>query len=123
MRKVANLDRGKSLKVNAGEALLQAAHQIEVVIKRQVRMQSADDVEFRDRFRPVLSRDAERLFQRHRVSPRRVRLAAEGAELATRHADVGGIDVPVDVEVRAHPVHFHAHVMGQVAEGEQIMGL
>ena len=109
--------------MDAGEALLQAAQQIEVVVKRQIRMQPAHDVEFRDRFRPVLARHAEGFIQRHRVSPGRVGLAAKGAELATRHAHVGGIDMPVDVEVGAHPVHSHADVMGQVAEGQQIVGL
>jgi hypothetical protein len=31
--------------------------------------------------------------------------------------------MPVDVEVGAHPVHSHPDVMGQVAKGEQIVGV
>ena len=31
--------------------------------------------------------------------------------------------MPINIEVSAHPVHSHPDVMGQVAEGEQIMGM
>jgi hypothetical protein len=31
--------------------------------------------------------------------------------------------MPVDIEVGAHPMHSHSDVMGQVAEGEQIIRL
>ena len=50
MRKITNLDRRESLQMHAREALLQTAQQIKVVIKRQIRMQPSDNVEFGDRF-------------------------------------------------------------------------
>jgi hypothetical protein len=31
--------------------------------------------------------------------------------------------MPINIEVSAHPVHFHSDVMGQVTEGEQVMGM
>ena len=50
MRKVANLDRRKSLYVHARKALLQTPYEIEVIIKRQIRMQTTHNVEFRHCF-------------------------------------------------------------------------
>src|SRR4029077_1767783 len=45
---------------------------------------------------------------------------AEGAEFAMGHADVGGINVPVDVEVADVAVALFADVVREPAQGEQI---
>jgi hypothetical protein len=31
--------------------------------------------------------------------------------------------VPIYIEVRPHPMHFHADMVGEVSEGKQIVGL
>ena len=49
-------------------------------------------------------------------------LLAERAQPATGHADVGGIDVAVDVEVGRVAVQPLAHEVGQVAERQDIGG-
>src|SRR5271157_3882774 len=85
-------------------------------------MQAADDVEFCYRLGPALARDAKGFLEGHRVSGGRVGLASEGAEPATGHAHIGGVEVPIDVEIGPLPVQFLAHVVGKVTEGEQVAG-
>ncbi len=84
-------------------------------------MQSADDVEFRDRLGPTFRRRAEDFFQRHGVGAVSARLAPESAQLATGHADVGGIDVTVDVEIGEVPVPLFADVVRQMADGKKVV--
>src|SRR5271157_293605 len=85
-------------------------------------MQAADDVEFCYRLGPALARDSKGFLEGHRVSGGRVGLAAEGAEPATGHTHIRGVDVPVDVEVGPLPVPLLAHMVGKVTEGEQVAG-
>ena len=88
--------------------------------KRQIGMQAADDVKLRDRFGVAGGRRLPCLFERHGVAGRVALLAAEGAQLAGRHADVGGVDVAIDVEVGHVAVHPLAHVVRQPAHGQHI---
>jgi hypothetical protein len=52
----------------------------------------------------------------------RVLLAAEGAQAARGDANVGVVDVPVDVEVGDVAVHALAHVIGQPADRQNVAG-
>ena len=83
-------------------------------------MQTADHVKFRGAFARALLGALPDLFQRKGVRARRVGVAAKRAQLAVRHADVGGIDVPVDVEVADVAVPLLAHVVGQPAQRQQV---
>ena len=104
------------------KALLQAAQHLAVPVERQLRMQSADDVELGDRFAPALARDMPDLLERHGVGLRILGSLAERAQPATGHADIGGIDVAVDVEVSDVAVQALAHQVGHVAERENVRG-
>ncbi len=61
------------------KALLQAGTEIEEVLKRQVRMQSTDDVEFGDCLGVAGRGGFERFFERHGVGAGSVFFAAKGA--------------------------------------------
>src|ERR1700758_352789 len=77
-------------------------------------------MKFRGAFTPTLFGALPDLFEGKCVSAGRVRAAAEGTEFAMRHANVGRIDVPVDVEVADVAVALFADVVRQPAKGQQI---
>ena len=79
-------------------------------------------MEFGDRLGVAGGCGLESFFQRHGVGAGRVFLAAEGAEPAGGDADVGRIDVAVDVEVGLVAVHALAHVIGEPSDGEDVAG-
>ena len=119
-REVADLDHGEGFQVHAGAALLEAAHQVEKIFERQIGMQAADHVKFRGAFAHALLGALPDFFEREGVGAGRIGAAAEGAELAMRDADVGGIDVAIDVEVADVAVALLANVVGEPAEGQQV---
>src|SRR5579863_3385766 len=77
-------------------------------------------MEFRGAFAQTLFGALPDLFEGKSVSAGRLRTAAEGAEFAMRHANVGGIDVPIDVEVADVAVALFAGVIRQPAQGQQV---
>src|ERR1700730_14959252 len=77
-------------------------------------------MKFRGAFTQTLFGALPDLFEGKRVSAGRLRAAAEGAELAMRHADVSWVDVPVEVEVADVAVALFADVVRQPAQGQQI---
>ena len=83
-------------------------------------MQAAHNVKFRDRLAPAFARRLPDLFERHRVRIRIALLLAERAQPATRHADIGRIDMAVDVEIRDIAMHAFAHDVGQVAQRQHV---
>ncbi len=83
-------------------------------------MQSANNVEFRRAFANSLFGALINFFEGVSVGARRIRVAAKRAQLAMRHADVGRIDMAIDVEISNVAVFFFAYVVGQPADGEQI---
>src|SRR5579859_5714110 len=104
------------------KALLQSGAEIEKILERQVGMESANDVEFRDRFGIAGGRSFESLFERHGVGAGRVLLAAKGAQSAGGDANVRGIDVAVDVEISLVAVHALADQVGHPPHGENVAG-
>ena len=86
-------------------------------------MQAADDVEFRGAFRHALRGARPDFLERESVRPGRIRRAAEGAQLAMGYADIGRIDVPVDVEIADFPVALLPDVVGKPAQGQQVVRL
>src|SRR6266481_10074644 len=83
-------------------------------------MQTADNVKFGYGFRVSGGGGLKSLFQRHSVSAGRVFLASKGAEAARGHADIRGIEVAVEIEVRHIAVHALAHMVRQPAHGENV---
>ena len=102
------------------KALLKPGDQIEKILERQIGMQSANDVEFRNRFAVTGSRRLESFFQGHGVGAGRIFLPAEGAQPASRHAHIRGIQMTVDVEVSRVAVHSLAHMIGQPSDRQNV---
>ena len=84
-------------------------------------MQAADDVEFRGAFGHTLGGALPYFVEREGVGSGSVGRASESAKFAMRHANVGGIDVAVDVEVGDVAVAFFANVIGEPAYAEQVV--
>ena len=118
--KESDLDHGERLDVDLGEADLQALDQVEEVLERQVRMQTADDVELGHGFAVALAGRLPRLLERHGVGSAVALLLAKGAQAAARHADVGGIDVAIDVEEGQVAVQALANQVGKPADGQHV---
>ena len=102
------------------KALFQAAQHLAVPVQRQLGMQAAHDVEFGDGFAIALAGLVPDLFKRHRVCLGIALLLAERAQLATGHADIGRIDVAIDVEVSLVAVQPLADLVRQPADPQQI---
>src|ERR1017187_2486243 len=83
-------------------------------------MQAAHNVELGDRLAPALARALPHLFERHGVGLGIAHALAESAQAATGHADVGGVDVAVHIEIRNVAVEPLAHQVGQVAECQDV---
>src|SRR5215472_18921013 len=104
------------------KTLFESSNQVEEILERQIRMQPADYMELRDGLRVAGSRGFVSFFQRHGVSARRILLPAEGAQTASCHTNIRGIDVAIDVEIRHIAVHALTHMIGQPAQGQNIYG-
>ena len=102
------------------EALFEAGAEIEEILKRQIRMQSADNMKFSYGFAVTRRCGFEGLVERHGVCAGRIFFASEGAQPAGRHAYIGGIDVAIDVEICLVAMHAFANVVGHPAQGEHI---
>src|SRR5437867_3601580 len=84
-------------------------------------MQPVDDVELCQGLVRALAQLVPRLFERHRVGAGISRLQSrEGTEQATRHADVGGLEPQVVIEVGARTVPRLAFAVRQPAHSKQI---
>ena len=123
LRQKRHFHHCECLDVNLREALLQSRNEVEEVFERQIRVQSADDVELRDRLSVAGGRGLPCLLQGHCVGALASLLAAEGAETAGSNTDIGRIDMPIDVEVGQVAVHLLAHPVRQPSHGEQIARL
>ena len=108
--------------MNLGKTLFEPGDEIKKILERQIGMQSAHNVKFGHGFAVAGSRGLEGFFQCHRVSPRRVLLAAESAQTAGGHADVGRIQVAIDVEIRSVAMQSLADVIRQPTHGQNIPG-
>ena len=106
--------------MHLGETLLETGDEVEEILKGQVRMQSTDDVELGHRFAIAGSRCRPSLFERHRIGSRRILFPPEGTEAAGCHADIGRVDMPIDVEVGDVAVESLPHVVGQPTYGQNV---
>ena len=106
--------------MHARAALLQPANHLQEILKRQIRVQTADDVEFQCAFAGSLFGAGVNFFQRKIVCARRVGVAAKRAQFAVSDANICRIDVPVDIEIGDVAVSFLANVIREPANGEQV---
>src|SRR6185437_7655588 len=120
-RIIVNFDGGERFQMHMREALLQAANQVEIIIKREIGMQSADDVEFGGAFGDALRGALKDFLEGKCVSARGIGRAAKRAEFAMRDADVCGIDVAVDVEKADVAMTLLADMIGEPAQGQEIV--
>ena len=81
-----------ALRCTCGKRCFRPGAEIEEILKRQVGMQSADNVELRDRLGVSGSRGLERFFESHGVGAGRIFLAAKSAQSAGRHTNIRRID-------------------------------
>src|SRR5947208_29812 len=102
------------------EALFEPANEVQKILEWQVGMQAAHNVELGDRVGISRSRRLPGFFQRHGVGTFTAVLTAESAEPAGRDANVGGINVAVDVEVSDVTVQTLAHLVGQPSDGQHV---
>src|SRR5580658_5484420 len=98
--------------MHLGKTLFQAGAQIKKILKRQVWMQSADDMKFGDCLTVSRRCSLESFVERHGVCAGCVFLAAESAKPARGDAHIRGIDVPVDVEVSLIAMHALPYMVG-----------
>src|SRR5882672_131888 len=83
-------------------------------------MQAADDVKFGCAFADALVGALINFVEGVSVGAGRVRIAAERAELTVGNADVGRIDVTIDVVVGDVAVFLLADIIGEPADGEKV---
>src|SRR5207244_11044619 len=77
-----NLDRRETFQMNFRPDALETAQQLQVVVEREIRMQSVDDMDFGERLLTPCAQLRPGLFERHRV---RARIAgAKAGERAER---------------------------------------
>src|SRR5437879_5369366 len=85
-------------------------------------MQSADDVELGDRLAVARTCSLESFVESHGIGSGRVFLASERAQAARGDANIGGIDVAVDVEIGFIAVPTLTHMVRHPARGEDVAG-
>src|SRR5580704_1219058 len=102
------------------KALLQAGTEIEEILKRQIRMQSANNVELGNGFGVAGSGGVESFIERHGVGAGRIFFTAEGAQTARGYANIRRIDMPVDVEIRLVAVHALADEISHPSHRENV---
>ena len=83
-------------------------------------MQAADNVKLGRTFPYALFGTLIDFFESVSVCARGIRVAPKSAKFAMRDADIRGVDVAVDVEVRHVAVLFLAHVIRHPADREQV---
>ena len=116
-----DLNGGEALQMDAGANALEAAQHLQVVVERQIGMQSVDDVDFGQWLVRALTQLVPRLLERHRVRAVVARLQArERAEQATRDADVGRFEPDVEVVIGARAVALLALAIGEPAKRQDI---
>ncbi len=104
------------------KALLQAGNQVEEILEGKIGMKATNNVKFRDGLAVAGRGRLERLFEGHRVGAGRVFLASKSTQAARCYADVGWIDMAIDVEVSLVAVHALTHRIRQPTNRKDVRG-
>src|SRR5579863_10020806 len=91
--------------MNLRKTLLKAGNKIEEILERQIGMQHSDDMKLGYRFTVAGGRRLKSFFERHSIGARSVFLPSKRAQATSCYANIGGIQMAVDVEVRPVAVH------------------
>src|SRR2546430_3632108 len=83
-------------------------------------MQAADDVKLGGAFAYTLRGALINFFESKGVCAGSVGVAAKSAQLTVRHADIGRIDVPIDVVIGDVAVAFLADVICKPSDREEV---
>lgn len=113
---VIEFNHGEGFQVHVGEGAFQPAQQVKVVVELERRMQSADDVDFRDTSFIVGPDFGNGLLDGVGVGPFLSGLAVKRAKRAVPVADVRWVEVMVDIVVSHVAMSRAADGVGQVAE-------
>ena len=117
-----DLDRRVRLNVNLWRGLLDPLDHVDVVLKRQLVVQPADDVQLRRAPVPGLASPVDDLVAIHHIGLCLAEVGPEGAEVTGVHAHVRRIDVRVHVVITEVSVVPLAHQVGHLAQREQVVG-
>ena len=111
-----NLYRSERLDMNLRRFFADGAQHVGVVTERKPRMQSAHNVHFRGAALACLARFCADVIQVVFVRAVLILLAMERAELATEGADVGIVQMPIDVVEDRVAMQASAHHVGQTTD-------
>ena len=100
--------------------LVDDADDVQIPIVRQLMVQPADDVQLGGPASLGLGGPLEDLLVGHDVALRALQIGPESAEVAAIDADIGRIEVRVDVVIGDVAVLAFADQVGQFAEREQV---
>jgi len=117
---VPDFDGGERLDGEIGAGGLQRPKHLRVIGEGQLRMESADDVDFGDAL-GLLRLAGHFLDVIGELAFRFVGTAGEGAELAAQDADVRVVEIEVEDVGRDVAVLPFADVIGQIAEGVEVL--
>ena len=109
--------------MQSGKFALERRKQIGVILERQFRVQTADDMQFGRAFGNGVSRDLDAFVNRMRVSVVLPRAAIKPAKFAVRDTDIRVIKMPVDVVISRPPVLPPPHRIRQFPQRIQIVGV
>ena len=118
-----DFDGGECFDVEVGCGLSDGSEHVGVVVEGQPGVQAADDVHLGGAGVGGLLGGVGDLFDGIFVGAGLVFLAVEGAKFAAEGADVGVVEVSVDVVVGPAVVHSGADVVGELAERPDVVGL
>ena len=119
-REPVPFDGGVRLQMQARLGLVNDADDVQIPFVRQLVVQSADDVHLRSAAPLGLRGPFQDLLVGHHVTLLALQVGPEGAEGAAIDADVGRVQVRVDVVVGEVAVLALAHAVRQLAEREQV---
>jgi len=106
--------------MNIRPHLLDAAQEIKVIGKRQIRMNTTDHVDFADRFVETLPDFGLNVLNTHLVGERMPFFFAKCTEFTEIGTDVGVVDMLVINEKSLVAVLSFPDNVGQIAEGEDV---
>ena len=115
-----NFDTGEGLDMHLWPHLLDAAQEIKIIGKRQVRMNATDHMDLADRFVESLPDLGLDLLNTHLVGERMPFFFAECTKFTEIRADVGIVNVLIIDKKGLVPVLSFSDNIGQIAEGEDI---
>jgi hypothetical protein len=121
MGKVVKLDHCKSFEMKLRIMLFKRGEQISELTEREFCVESSGNMKFGSALFNCLAGDTQAVIDVMRVSIRLARRAIEAAKLAINVADVGGIEVAVNIEEGCAPVFSAPNAVSQLTKRRQVV--